>query len=97
MKTQVADNGTTTKYEEELNDWTNKEMAAIGLIGSIGALFYNRSIELMLFKNRLIDQNVSGILSLHKYAKDVVNKPINIFDSAELAKLSWKATIAPQG
>lgn len=97
MKTQVAasENGTTTQYEQELNSWTNKEMAAIDLIGSIGTLFYNRSIELMLFKNRLIDQSVSGILNLHKYAKDVVNKPINIFDSAELAKLIVEGNYSP--
>ncbi|HRK54141.1 MAG TPA: glyceraldehyde-3-phosphate dehydrogenase [Cyclobacteriaceae bacterium] len=95
MKTQIEDNGATTQYEQELNKWVSREMAAIDLINSIGALFYNRSIELMLFKNRLIDQNVSGILSLHKYAKDVVNKPINIFDSAELAKLIVEGNYIP--
>lgn len=95
MKTQVSENGSTSKYELELNSWISKEMAAIDLIGSIGILFYNRSIELMLFKNRLIDQSVSGILNLHKYAKDVVNKPINIFDSAELAKLIVEGNYIP--
>ncbi|HCM77250.1 MAG TPA: glyceraldehyde-3-phosphate dehydrogenase [Cytophagales bacterium] len=95
MNTKVAENGTASGYELELSKWINQEMAAISLISSIGTLFYDRSIELMLFKNRLVDQSVSGILSLHKYAKDVVNKPINIFDSAELAKLVVEGNYMP--
>ena len=33
-------------YESELNDWINHEKAAIDLIGIIGKLWFEKSIEL---------------------------------------------------
>ena len=95
MDIQEIENGANFKYEKELEAWISKKKAAVDLISSIGSLLYNKSIELVLFRNRLVDQSVSEILSLHKYAKDVVNKPINIFDSAELAKLIIGMDLVP--
>jgi glyceraldehyde 3-phosphate dehydrogenase len=37
--------------------------------------------EMVLFKNQLLDKNVSEIINLHQYAGDFVGKPITIFDS----------------
>jgi len=39
----------------------------------------------VLFRNQLIDRNVSEILNLHEYAGAFVQKPISIFDSVEIA------------
>ena len=49
-------------------------------------LWYDNSIELVLFRNELIDRNVSEILNLHEYAGEFVQKPISIFDSVEIAQ-----------
>ena len=49
----------------------------------------------MLFKNRLIDQNVSGILNLHKYAKGSSQLAPLIF-WPNWPSLSWRTAIAPQ-
>ena len=45
-----------------------------------------KSIELVLFRNQLIDKTVSEILNLHEYAEEFVEKPISIFDTHEIAK-----------
>jgi glyceraldehyde 3-phosphate dehydrogenase len=83
------------KYEKELESWISQKKAAVNLISSVGTLLYDKSIELVLFRNLLVDQSVSEILRLHEYAKDVVNKPINIYDSAELAEIIGKMDLVP--
>ncbi len=88
---------TTSKafYESELNDWVNKEKSAISLITSIGNLLYDKSIELVLFRNPLVDQSVSEILSLHKSTSEVTGKKITVEDSAALAAEIMNIDIAP--
>ncbi|MCB0734083.1 MAG: glyceraldehyde-3-phosphate dehydrogenase [Flavobacteriales bacterium] len=85
----------TAKYERELELWIDQKRAAAKLINSTSNLLYDKSIELVLFRNTLVDQGVSEILRLHKYAKDVVNKPINVYDSAELAQIISEMDVAP--
>jgi len=93
-KTEV-ENKAAAKYERELESWIDRKRAAVKLINSTSTLLYDKSIELVLFRNILVDQNVSEILRLHKYAKDVVNKPINVYDSAELAQIISEMDFVP--
>lgn len=82
-------------YESELSDWVNKEKSAISLISSIGNLLYDKSIELVLFRNPLVDQSVSEILSLHKSTSEVTGNKITVEDSAALAEEIMNIDIAP--
>jgi len=82
-------------YESELNDWVNLEKSAISLISSIGNLLYDKSIELVLFRNPLVDQSVSEILSLHKSTSEVTGNKITVEDSAALAEELMNIDIAP--
>ncbi len=77
---------TVLGYESELKERISKEKAAVDLINSVGHLLYEKSVELVLFRNHLTDTSVSEILNLHNYAKQIVEKPISIYDSATLAK-----------
>ena len=74
-------------YENQLNDWINQEKAAIDLIGTIGKLWFEKSIELILFRNQLVDRSASEIMSLHLYAKDIVKKSISVNDTSLLASI----------
>lgn len=85
----------SASYDTELENWVNKEKAAISLISSIGSLLYEKSVELVLFRNPLVDQSVSEILSLHKYAGEIVNLPISVQDSSALAKELVAFDLAP--
>ena len=82
-------------YSNELEVYVNQERAAVELINSIGKLLFDKSIELVLFRNHLADTNISEVLRLHNYAAEVVGKPISVFDTAELAKDLYGMDLAP--
>lgn len=82
-------------YEQELKSYVEKERAAVKLTSKIGELLYEKGIELVLFRNNLTDVTISEILNLHEYARNVVNKPIDVFTSSELADEILKMDLAP--
>jgi glyceraldehyde 3-phosphate dehydrogenase len=82
-------------YEKELTFQTDRRKATVEFIKIISDLWYDKSIELVLFRNQLLDRSVSEILNLHKYAKEFVEKPISIFDSVEIAHAIKKLDLSP--
>lgn len=76
-------NGT---YESELAFQADRRKATVEFIKIVSDLWYDKSIELVLFRNQLIDRNVSEILNLHEYAGAFVQKPISVFDTVEIAQ-----------
>jgi glyceraldehyde 3-phosphate dehydrogenase len=73
-------------YEKELSFQAERRRATVEFIRLISDLWYDDTIELILFRNQLIDRNVSEILNLIEYARDFVEKPISIFEAVEIAK-----------
>jgi len=73
-------------YEKELSFQAGRRRASVKFISIVNDLWYEKSIELVLFKNSLINKNVREILKLHQYAGAFVDKPISIFDSTEIAE-----------
>jgi len=73
-------------YESELAFQADRRRATVEFIKIVSDLWYDKSIELVLFRNQLIDRNVSEILNLHEYACEFVQKPISIFNSVEIAQ-----------
>ncbi|MGB5320707.1 MAG: glyceraldehyde-3-phosphate dehydrogenase, partial [Lutimonas sp.] len=65
-------------YEEQLSLQVEQRRTTVELIKVISDLWYENNIELFLFRNQLIDRNVSGILNLLDYAKEFVQKPISM-------------------
>lgn len=86
---------TTQQYESLLKDYIAQEKAAVDIISAVGHLMFEKSVELVLFRNPLVDVTVSHILNLHRYAQEVVKKPIDLKDTAELAKELMNLEIAP--
>lgn len=85
----------TDTYSNELQVYVNQEKAAVDLANSVGKLLFDKSIELVLFRNHLVDTSVTEILRFHKYAAEVVGKPISVFDTADLAKELYEMALAP--
>ena len=81
----------TNSYQEQLNDWVEQEKATIDLISTVGKLWFEKSIELVLFRNQLVDRSASEVMKLHMYAKDIVKKPITVQDTVLLAHEIYKA------
>jgi glyceraldehyde 3-phosphate dehydrogenase len=70
----------------EINIQNRQNRATVEFIKTISDLWYENSIELLLFRNQLIDKNVSEILNLVDYARKFVEKPITIYDVLEMAQ-----------
>ncbi|QLG43875.1 glyceraldehyde-3-phosphate dehydrogenase [Costertonia aggregata] len=77
---------TIKSYEKELAFQADRRKATTEFIKLISDLWYDKSIEVVLFKNQIIDKNVSDIINLHEYAGEFVQKPISIFDSVEILR-----------
>ena len=82
-------------YDRQLGDWIESEKSAIELIHIIGNLWFNKSIELVIFRNQLVDRSASQIMNLHQYAHDFVKKPIHVKDTLAIANAILEMDIAP--
>jgi len=85
----------TDLYEKEVSFQADRRRSGVELIKIISDLWYDKSIEMVLFRNQLIDKNVSEIINLHEYAGEFVGKPISIFDSVEIAKAILTLDLPP--
>lgn len=83
------------KYQSEFQNWIEKEKKAIELINVVGQLWFDRSIELVLFRKPLFDVGSSEILAHHQYAKEVSGKDISVYTTLELALTIAKCNLAP--
>ncbi|HWR94366.1 MAG TPA: glyceraldehyde-3-phosphate dehydrogenase [Flavobacterium sp.] len=85
----------TSLYEKEVSFQANRRRAGVEFIKIISDLWYDKSIEMVLFRNQLINKNVSDIINLHEYAGEFVGKPISIFDSVEIARAILSLDLPP--
>ena len=77
---------TTTNYEDQVSSQVHTLRATVDFINIVNDLWYDKSIELVLFRNQLIDKHTSEVLNLINYAKEFVAKPITIFDALDIAR-----------
>ena len=82
-------------YEKELSLQADRRKAGVEFIKIINDLWYDKSIELIFFRNQLIDTTVSTIMNLHEYAGEFVQKPINVFDTVEIASAILNLDLPP--
>ncbi|MDQ8051399.1 MAG: glyceraldehyde-3-phosphate dehydrogenase [Pedobacter sp.] len=83
------------KYQSEFQNWIEKEKKALELISVVGKLWFDRSIELVLFRKPLFDVGSSEILAYHQYAKEASGKDISIYETLELASTIARCSLAP--
>ena len=84
-----------TLYEKELSLQADRRKAGVEFIKIINDLWYDKSIDLIFFRNQLIDTTVSDIMNLHVYAIEFVQKPINVFDTVEIARAILNLDLPP--
>ncbi|MBZ0207435.1 MAG: glyceraldehyde-3-phosphate dehydrogenase [Flavobacteriales bacterium] len=82
-------------YEAGLKDYVDREKSAVDLLNSVGQLMFEHGVELVFFRNHLLDINTSEVIKLFNYAETVVHKPIDIKTTAELARALLNLGLAP--
>jgi glyceraldehyde 3-phosphate dehydrogenase len=80
-------------YENEVASQAKTRRATVEFINIVNDLWYDKSIELVLFRNTLIDKRASEVLKLIDYAKEFVNKAITIQDALSIAKAIQKTDL----
>ena len=73
-------------YEKEVSEQVINRRTTIEFITIVNDLWYEKSIELVLFRNSLVDKRASEVLNLINYAKEFIEKPISIKDALQIAK-----------
>src|SRR5690554_7850811 len=86
---------TSNGYEEQLDAHVKRERAAVKLASKTGQLLYDKGVELVLFRNHLVSLTVSEIMNLHEYSRNVVQKPIDVFTTSDLAEALLSIELAP--
>ncbi len=82
-------------YEKDLEKQAQTRRSATEFINIVNELWYDNSIELVLFRNTLLDKRVGEVLNLINYAKDFVIKPISIDDALAIAKAIKSLNLPP--
>lgn len=82
-------------YEKQLDAHVQRERAGVKLASKTGQLLYDQGVELVLFRNHLVNLSVSEMLNLHEYAAKVVNKTIDVFTTSSLADELLGLDLAP--
>lgn len=86
---------TKVGYETELQNYLDHERAAVQLSRYVGELLFEKGIELVLFRNYLVDVTISEVINLHNYAETVVGKKIFVTTTAGLAKELFDLDLSP--
>jgi len=77
---------TKANYNEEVLSQAQTRRATVEFINIVNDLWYDKSIELVFFRNPLVDKRASEVLNLIEYAREFVSKPISILDALDIAK-----------
>ncbi|MGM0565470.1 MAG: glyceraldehyde-3-phosphate dehydrogenase [Bacteroidota bacterium] len=83
------------QFEKSLEKWNHDEKLTLELIQVTGSLWFDKSIELILFRRQLLDRGAHSILHKHSYAENIIGFKLDVSDSLKLAKAIYKANVAP--
>ncbi len=83
------------EYADSLEKWIIDEKAGFEFVNVVGQLYYDKSIELILFRSQLIDRSSSVILFKHSYSKAVIGRGLKIQDSLIIGKTLLQMDLPP--
>lgn len=82
-------------YEVKLKEWNEKEMAAVEISTIATRLWFDKSVELIIFRRQLVDARASEILNHHLYAQRFLNRPLTVEVTQLLVKALSQLDLAP--
>ena len=86
---------TKASFDREIHFQTKKNRATIELIKVVNDLWYEDTIELLLFRNQITSKTVAEILHVLESARNFVKKSINIFDVLDIARIIKNKDLPP--
>ena len=73
-------------YDIELKNWIDNEKIAADLLNLIGQLMYDKGIEIVLFRQNILDVGVTELMRLLSYAENVIERKIELETALILAQ-----------
>ena len=73
-------------YDIELKNWIENEKIAANLLNLIGQLMYDKGIEIVLFRQNILDVGVTELMRLLSYAENVIERKIELETALILAQ-----------
>ncbi|MEA3503582.1 MAG: glyceraldehyde-3-phosphate dehydrogenase [Bacteroidota bacterium] len=83
------------QFNELLKDWNKEERIALEFNQIIGRLWFEKSIELILFRRQLLDRGAHSVLHKHSYAEKIIGYNLKVSDSLLIAKAIFEINVSP--
>lgn len=82
-------------FENELNNWIEREKNAIELMRVSAYLWLERSVELLIMRRKIYDGTIKEVINNHLYACRYLDKPISTSLTLKLTVTIAKQTLPP--
>lgn len=82
-------------YEDQVSQQAQVRRLTIEFVNIVNDLWYEKSIELILFRNPLFNKRAGEVSNLINYAGEFVSKPITIQDALSIAKAIQELDVPP--
>jgi len=82
-------------YDKQLDNWIENEKIAANLLNLVGQLMYDKGIEVVIFRQNILDVGVTELMRLVSYAENVVKRKIELNIALEIAKEITKMQLPP--
>jgi len=76
-------------------NWVENEKKALELIHIAGTLWFESTVEMVLFRRKIVDARSTEVLNDHEYARNYINQPLTLDVSVGLAKCIANMDLAP--
>lgn len=86
---------TNHQFEKRLDEWISEERKALEFIQITGKLWFDKAVELILFRRQLLDRGAHSILHKHSYAENIIGFKLRMEDSLLLARQIYETNVAP--
>lgn len=88
-------NSHNNDFNKSLKDWIKEERTALEFNQIAGKLWFEKSIELIIFRRQLLDRGVHSILHKHSYAEKIIGHALKVSDSLLIANTIFETNVAP--
>ena len=85
----------TTSFEQEIKRYQQQQNAAYHLAEVVSDLWINQSVELVLFRNRLLHQRPNSLLQLFKKTSELTNMTLCFSKLLDVAKVIQGMELPP--
>ena len=82
-------------YDKQLDNWIENEKIAANILNLVGQLMYDKGIEVVIFRQNILDVGVTELMRLVSYAENVVKRKIELNIALEIAKEITKMQLPP--